>query len=81
MGAVCLNSLSIVVSVIPVSTDIHSCIHLPSSQLAFIECLLYTSRKNPPMLAKTEGKRRRGWQRMRWLDSIIDSVDVNLSGR
>ena len=26
-----------------------------------------------------EGKRRRGWQRMRWLDSITDSVDVNLS--
>ena len=30
------------------------------------------------MLGKTEGKRRRGWQRMRWLDSIIDSVDMNL---
>ena len=27
------------------------------------------------MLGKTEGKRRRGWQSMRWLDSIIDSVD------
>ena len=26
-----------------------------------------------------EGKRRRGWQRMRWLDSITDSVDMNLS--
>ena len=31
------------------------------------------------MLGKTEGKRRRGWQRMRWLDSIIDSMDTNLS--
>ena len=31
------------------------------------------------MLGKTEGKRRRGWQRMRWLDSIIDSMDMNLS--
>ena len=31
------------------------------------------------MLGKTEGKRRRGWQRMRWLDSITDSVDMNLS--
>ena len=31
------------------------------------------------MLRKTEGKRRRGWQRMRWLDSIIDSMDMNLS--
>ena len=30
------------------------------------------------MLGKTEGKRRRRWQRMRWLDSIIDSVDMNL---
>ena len=28
---------------------------------------------------KTEGKRRRGWQRMRWLDSITDSMDMNLS--
>ena len=31
------------------------------------------------MLGKIEGKRRRGWQRMRWLDSIIDSMDMNLS--
>ena len=31
------------------------------------------------MLGKTEGKRRRGWQRMRWLDSITDSMDMNLS--
>ena len=30
------------------------------------------------MLGKTEGKRRRGQQRMRWLDSITDSVDMNL---
>ena len=30
------------------------------------------------MLEKTEGKRRRGWQRMRWLDRIINSVDMNL---
>ena len=27
------------------------------------------------MLGKMEGKRRRGWQRMRWLDGITDSVD------
>ena len=32
-----------------------------------------------PMLGKIEGKRRRGWQRMRWLDSITDSMDMNLS--
>ena len=30
-------------------------------------------------LRKIEGKRRRGWQKMRWLDSISDSVDMNLS--
>ena len=28
---------------------------------------------------KIERKRRRGWQRMRWLDSIIDSMDMSLS--
>ena len=31
------------------------------------------------MLGNTEGKRRRGQQRMRWLDNIIDSMDMNLS--
>ena len=31
------------------------------------------------MLGKTESKRRSGWQRMRWLDSITDSMDINLS--
>ena len=31
------------------------------------------------MLAKVEGRRRRGQQRMRWLDSITDSMDMNLS--
>ena len=31
------------------------------------------------MLGKIEGKRRRGQQRMRWLDSITDSMDMNLS--
>ena len=31
------------------------------------------------MLGKIEGKRRRGWQRMSWLDRITDSVDMNLS--
>ena len=28
---------------------------------------------------KTEGKRRRGWQRMRWLDNIINLMDINFS--
>ena len=31
------------------------------------------------MLGKTEGNRRRGWQRMRWLDDITDSMDTSLS--
>ena len=31
------------------------------------------------MLGKTEGRRKRGLQRMRWLDGIIDSTDMNLS--
>ena len=31
------------------------------------------------MLGKTDGKRRRGQQKMRWLDSITDSMDMNLS--
>ena len=31
------------------------------------------------MLGKIEGRRRRGWQRMRWLDGIIDSMIMNLS--
>ena len=31
------------------------------------------------MLGKIDGKRRRGQQRMRWLDSIINSMDISLS--
>ena len=31
------------------------------------------------MLGKTEGRRRRGWQRMRWLDGITDLMDMSLS--
>ena len=30
------------------------------------------------MLGKTEGKRRRGQQRMKWLDGITDAIDMNL---
>ena len=31
------------------------------------------------MLGKIESRRRRGWQRMRWLDGITDTIDMSLS--
>ena len=31
------------------------------------------------MLGKTEGKRRKGQQRMRWLENVTNSMDINLS--
>ena len=31
------------------------------------------------MLGKIERKKRKGWQKMKWLDSLTDSVDMNLS--
>ena len=37
------------------------------------------SLENTIMLRKIEGRRRRGWQRMRWLSGITDSMDMNLS--
>ena len=38
------------------------------------------SLKKTLMLGKIEGKRRRGWQRMRWFDGITDSMDMGLGG-
>ena len=37
------------------------------------------SLENSPMLGKIEGRRRRGWQKMRWLDDITDLMDMSLS--
>ena len=37
------------------------------------------SLKKTQMLRKIEGKRQREWRRMRWLDSVTDSMDMNLS--
>ena len=37
------------------------------------------SLEKTPMLGKTEGRRGRWWQRMRWLDRITDSMDTSLS--
>ena len=37
------------------------------------------SMEKTPVLVKNEGRKRRGHQKMRWLDGIIDSVDMSLS--
>ena len=39
----------------------------------------YDSLAKTQMLGKTEGRRRKGWQRITWLDGIINSIDMSLS--
>ena len=53
-------------------------------KLQYFSCLMgrADSSEKTPMLGKIEGKRRRGWQRMRWLDGWMDSpdsMDISLS--
>ena len=40
--------------------------------------LIVDSQEKTLMLGKTEGKRRKGWQRMKWLDSITNSMNTSL---
>ena len=49
-------------------------------KLQYFSCLMQRtdSFEKTLMLGKIEGRRRRGWQRMKWLDGITDSVDMGL---
>ena len=49
--------------------------------LQYFGCLMQrdNSLEKTLILGKTEGRRRRGQQRMRWLNSITDSMDMNLT--
>ena len=50
-------------------------------KLQYFFCLIQRTEalERTLMLGKTEGRRRRGQQRMRWLDGITDSLDMSLS--
>ena len=50
-------------------------------KLQYFDNLMWTTNsfEKTLILGKIEGRRRRGWQRMRWLDGITDSMDMHLS--
>ena len=50
-------------------------------KLQYFGCLMQraNSLEKILLLGKMEGQRRRGWQRMRWLDSITNLMDTNFS--
>ena len=54
---------------------------MPKLQLQYFGHLIrrIDSLEKTLMLGKTEGRRRRGQQRMRWLDGITDAMDLSLS--
>ena len=58
-------------------TELHLCI----DRHKYFDHLMRRSDslENTPMLGKIEGRRRRGRQRMRWLDGITDATDMSLS--
>ena len=55
---------------------------MPKLKLQYYDHLMWRSgslEKTLMVVGKIEGRRRRGWQRMRWLDGITDSIDMSLS--
>ena len=48
-------------------------------KLQYFGHLMQRANSLEKMLGKTESKRRSGWQRIRWLDSITNSMNMNLS--
>ena len=48
-------------------------------QTSGVESIIFYSLEKTPMLGKIEGRRRKGWEGMRWLDDIINSMDMILS--